>query len=319
VNPSRIIDALVADGEVTASEAGQVHDELGSVLGSPIAAWGDAARDYLALEASFARPSGASAGSSLIGGFPADSWLAFGVHETGGGAAAGLRSTKTGAALGVRGSAAIQRAFAAAGIDARNLGRWVGDVSGFLSGSSILDLGGALVIQSRDQSASAKTLDQLRAAFEADVDVETRPLGGGETGFTVTPAGAPLQIVFTQRDGKFVVALGRDSVGDALAAPDKLSDSAAFESATDSLAGLTPSFYLDFQPIASLFQLPGVIEDPRFEQIKPYLERLDYVIAGSGSSGGRGLLRIALGVRAAGSGSGSFAALREPPFAALAP
>jgi hypothetical protein len=70
---------------------------------------------------------------------------------------------------------------------------------------------------------------------------------------------------------------------------------------------------------ARLFELPGVIQDPRFEQIKPYLERLDYPIAGGGSSRGRGLLRLALGVRAAGSGSGAFAAIRQPAFAAVTP
>jgi len=175
------------------------------------------------------------------------------------------------------------------------------------------------VIKSRDRAASAKTLDQLEAAFERDVDVVTRPLGAGRTGFTVTPAGTPIQIVFVQRDGKVVIALGQNSVADALGAGGKLADSPAFKSAADSLGGLAPSFYIDFQPIARLLELPGVIQDPRFEQIKPYLERLDYLIAGGGSSGDRALLRIALGVRAAGSGSGSFAAARPPAFAAIGP
>jgi uncharacterized protein DUF3352 len=319
VNPSRVLDALTSEGQLSAAGAAQLRAVAGAFLGSPIAAWGEAANGYLALEASFARPPGSSGGPSLIESFPADSWLAFGFHEGVAGAALGLRSPRAGAALGLPGSAALQRAFADAGIDPGILRRWVGDVSGFIRGSSLLDLGGALVIQSRDQAASAKTLDQLQAAFERDVDVVTRPLGGGQTGFTVTPAGSPVQIVFTQRDGKVVIALGQNSVADALGAKEGLADSPTFKSAAGSLGGLAPSFYLDFQPIARLFELPGVIQNPRFEQIKPYLERLDYLIAGGGESGDRGLLRLALGVRAAGSGSGAFAAARQPALAANAP
>src|SRR5204862_3982047 len=154
-----------------------------------------------ALAAACAQRPGARGVPSSVGAFPGDSWLAFGHHESGAGAALGLRSTKATAALGLRSSAQFERALAAAGIDARNLGRWVGVVSAFVRGSSILDVGGALVIQSRDESASMKTLDELRSAFRRDVDVVTRPLGAGQTGFSVTPMGAPIQIVFTQRDG----------------------------------------------------------------------------------------------------------------------
>jgi hypothetical protein len=319
-DPARILDALVAEGRVTEAVAAQVRAETGPLLRSPLAAWGDAASDYFALEASFAQPPGSGGGASLIDDFPGDSWLAFGFHQSAEGAALGLRSTKTTAALGLRGSARFEHALAAAGIDARNLGRWVGDVSGFVRGGSLLDLGGALVIQSRDEGASARTLDQLRAAFERDIDVVTEPLGPGRTGFAVTPRGTPVQIVFTQRDGEVVVGLGQSSVGNALGSANTLSDSAAFKAAAGALGdGLTPSFYLDFQPIANLFELPGVLNDPRFEQIKPYLERLDYLIAGGGSSDGRVLLRLVLGVRAAGSGSGSFAAAGSPAFAAVRP
>src|SRR5207247_7231286 len=126
----------------------------------------------------------------------------------------------------------------------------LGDVSGYLSGTSIIGLGGAIVLSTRDQAASAKSLAQLQGAFERDVDVITRPLGGGQTGFTVTPRGSPVQFVFTQRQGKVIAGLGQDSVDAALNSPKTLSDTPGFKAASSALNGLVPAFYLDFQPIS---------------------------------------------------------------------
>ena len=119
VDPSRMLDALTSDGELSAVEAARLRAVGGAFLGSPIAAWGEAAKGYLALEASFARPPGSSGGPSLIESFPGDSWLAFGFHESTGGAGLGLRSTKAGAALGFPGSAELKRALGAAARSAR--------------------------------------------------------------------------------------------------------------------------------------------------------------------------------------------------------
>jgi hypothetical protein len=137
----------------------------------------------------------------------------------------------------------------------------------------------------------------------------------------MTPRGAPIQIVFTQRDGKVVVGLGQDSVRAALNPPRALSSSAAFKSAAGALgSGLSPELYVDFQPLASLFEIPGVITDPQFQQVKPYLERLNYLVAGAGESGGRALVRIALGVRRGGrSGSGQISGAGLPSYAAIHP
>ena len=310
-NPSKVLGALAAAGTVSPAAVKGVRREAGAVLRAPIALWGDATSDYLALEASFAQAPGTSGGPSLIGDFPSDSWLAFGFHESAQAAGAGQRGTNGGTALGIPGSAELQRALRGAGIDTGNLARWLGDISGFVRGSSIYGLGGALVISSRDRAASARTLAELRSAFARDADVVTERLGPGGPGFSVTPPGAPVEIVFTQRDGKVIIGLGQASIADALSSQQGLAESPAFKSAAAALGGLEPSLYLDFQPVARLFEVPGVINDPRFEQIKPYLDRLDYLIAGAGSDRGRALVRIALGVRAAGSGSGTFAAARS--------
>jgi uncharacterized protein DUF3352 len=319
-DPNRVLDALVAGEKVSAEAADQLRSHAGRFLKQPIAAWGDAAKSYLGLELSLAAaPDARGAQGSLIEGFPDDSWLAFGASGFGQGFARGLRQVRSQASeqLG-SGNAFLDRLREALGVDVGNVGKWLGDVSGYLRGSSIIGLGGAIVLSSRDEAASAKSLAELQQAFEHDVDVVTRPLGSGRTGFTVTPRGAPVQFVFTQRQGKVIAGLGQDSVDAALDPSKALGDSPTFKAAAGSLGGLAPSFYLDFQPIASLFSIPGVTTDPRFDQVKPYLDRLDYLVAGGGVDDGRVLARIVLGVRAGGE-AGSIASARAPAYAAIGP
>jgi hypothetical protein len=321
-DPGRVVDDLISTHKISATEASQLRSQVGQYLKGPAAAWGDATTDYLGLELSLTPSEVKVGGAPLISGFPDDSWLAFGVHRFGQGFERGLKQVESSAAGGVGGGALpFDRIREALGVDVGNVGKWLGDVSGYLGGTSIISLDGALVASTRDPAASAKSLAQLQKLFQKDVDVVTRPLGNGRTGFTVTPAGAPVQFVFEQRDGKVVAGVGQDSVDRALDSPKTLADSPSFKTAGASLAGLTPSLYVDFGPISSLLNIPGVSTNPNLELAKPYLDRLDYVIAGSGMNDGRVLARLVLGVKEGGasSESGNVASAGGLPYAAVGP
>lgn len=316
-DPKGIVDALSSSGAYGKGGA-DFSRMLSSAAGQPIAGWAEATSDHLALELSTAS-SGATSGSSLITGFPDDAWLAFGASGFGQGLAKGLdqlRSLPSGALGGTDPAAALGQFRALTGVDLANIGSWLGDVSGYLSGSEVFSLGGALVLSSHDQAASARSLAQIQAALSHVSGLLVNPLGGGQTGFSIVPSTAPIEIDVAQRGGKVVAGLGAGSVDRALSPPSSLGDSATFKAATSSLGSeIVPSFYLDFQPIAGLLSLPGVSTDPNLERVKPYLDRLDYVIAGAGSAGGRKMVRIVLGVRAgasSGSSSGVAASLALP-------
>ena len=307
-DPRRVIDELVSAGQLPPRAASQARSQFGALARQPLVLWGQASSKYLAVEASAgSSPASSPSSSSALAALPGDSWLAFAVHETAQQVKQAFGQTKAGAALGLRPSALFERAMSELALDPATLARWVGDVSGFLRGSSILGLGGALVVQTRDQAASLRTIRGIEAVLRQDRDlvVQRARIGGGP-GFTVTPRGAPIQFVVTQKDGKVIAGIGLDSVTAALKPPRKLADSSAFKGATAALgSGISPQLYLDFQPLTSLFAIPGVINDPDFKRVEPYLRRLDYVVAGTGTSGNRSLLRIALGVRGGGGGGGS--------------
>jgi hypothetical protein len=322
-DPAAILDAVVKSGAISTKGGVDFARKLHGITAGPVVAWVDAATDHLALEVSAAGSADAANGPSLITGFPDDAWLAFGASNVGQGLALGLKnlsSLPSGGFNGVSAANALDRFRALTGLDLANIGSWLDDVSGFASGTSIFSLGGAVVLSSRNQAATAKTLAEIHRVVTHDADLTVRALGGGQTGFSISPSGVPVEVDVALRDGKLIAGLGAGSIDAALSPSSRLGDSSAFKSAAGALGSeIVPSFYFDFQSILGLISLPGLPSDPSIEQVKPYLDRLDYVIAGAGQTGGRSDVRIVLGLRDAPSSSasgGDVSASRALPVAA---
>jgi hypothetical protein len=109
-----------------------------------------------------------------------------------------------------------------------------------------------------------------------------------------------------QRDGKVVVGLGSESVDQVFSPDSTLSDSDAFEAATDALEGdFSPVTFVDFVPLFQLVEsFPQVTEDPDYQSAKPYLDHLGFLVMGGRSEGDRNSVRVVLGLRDAPSDSG---------------
>ncbi len=293
-DPQGIVDALERSGQLTASQLDSAGPQLGDLLKQPVTLSLSVTADQVAVEASAASGGSTPAvqESSLLSDFPSDSWLAFGGADAG-------------PALGQGLGAAAQQAL---GFDlGSQLGDWAGDVGGFVRGTSLFGLGGALVVETADDQASAQTLDDLQRRLSRDPSVRISPLSTeGEQGFTLSPAGAPIQVQFVQRDGKVVVGLGSDSVDQVFSPDSTLDDSDAFKAATDALGGdFPPVTFVDFVPLLQLVEsFPQVTDDPGYQSAKPYLDHLDFLGLGGRSDGGRNSIRVVLGLRDAPSDSG---------------
>ena len=311
-DPRAVVDALEKSGQVTAAQVSQAGPQLQSLLSAPAAASVGATADQVSIEASAAASSSTPAPheSPLLREFPSDSWFAFASADVG---------RSYGQVLGQGGAAALPRAL---GFDlGSELSQWAGDVGGFVGGTSLFGLGGALVLETSDEKASARTLANLRDALSRDPSVTVSPLDSpGEQGFSLSPAGVPIQFQFVQRDGKVLAGLG-DSVDQVFSPSSTLDDSAAFKTAADALGGdFSPVTFLDFGPLTQLIDsFPQAASDPSFQRAKPYLDHLDYLIAGARSEGSRAALRTVLGLKDAPSraapsqGSAAAPAVAGPP------
>jgi hypothetical protein len=311
LSPRAIVDQLEQDGKLSADQVAAAGPQLQTLLSQPVTMSASATDDQVSLDTSAATSSSTPAPeeSSLLRDFPSDSWLAFGASQAG---------RAYGQALAEGGQAAIPSTF---GLDVSQISKWAGDLGAYVRGTSLFGLGGALVVETSDEQASAETLDQLRRALSGSSSLSVSPLSeNGEQGFSITPRGAPIQIQFVQRDGKVVVGLGSDSVNQVFSPSSTLGDSDVFTSATDALGSdFSPVALIDFVPLFQLVDsFPQAAQDPSYLQAKAYLDHLDYLILGGRSESGRGSVRMVLGLRDAPSQSGTVSTA-SPPAAIGAP
>ncbi len=291
-DPRAILDALQGSGGLT---TGSVAPQLGALLSEPAAAWVSATADEVTLQASAAAGAAPSSPESpLLGDFPEGAWFAFAVPDAG--QTYGRLLDQVGAGPG-SGSPSIGGGL---GFDlVSQVTRWAGDIGGFVGGTSLFGLSGALVLETSDEQASARTLDQLRRALGKNPAVSVEPLTeGGEHGFSLTPAGAPIQLQVAQRGDKVVAGLA-DSVSDVFSPSSTLGDSDAFNSAADALGeDFAPVTFVDFVPLFQLVEsFPQAQGDPDYRSAKPYLDHLDYLVLGGRRDQDRAEVRMVLGLR----------------------
>lgn len=287
--PRGLVDALQAAGEVTQAQVRSAGSEIRSLLSRPVAASVSARADQLSLQASAASSSVAPAPqeSDLLRSFPADAWLAFAASDAGRAYAQGLAQGD---------STELSRKL---GLDLGSLGHWAGDIGGFVGGTSLFGLSGALVLETNDEQASAQSLGQLQRALRRDSALQVEPLSGeGEQGFSISPGGVPVRFEALLREGKVVAGLP-GSVDDVFDPGDTLADSDAFNAATDALGeDFSPVGFIDFQPLFQLVNgFPQAQTDPGYQNAKPYLDHLDYLTVGGREDQGRAELRMVLGLR----------------------
>ena len=262
-------------------------------LEEPIVATLDADDDGVTFEGKIpdplARLSLFGQGSDIIEDLPADSWVALGQTNLGGvvdfyvdvfGGVAGGRDT-------------VEQEFrAATGLDLqRDLIDWMGDYAVFARGSTIAELDGALIVETKDEQASGRLLAAAERLTRDQADNPGDTVGplsapGGGEGFTLRSRSFPQPIHAFQRDGRVVIAYGDAAAQDAVDPSDTLGDSPEFAETRDSLGGdYDVSFYVLVEPILALVESTGAVSDADWQRARPYLEPLSALVTGSSGEG----------------------------------
>ena len=236
-------------------------------------------------------------GADIAGQLPGDSWLAMAQPDLG----------KTldqyvelfGAQLGGRDN--VEQQFeGTTGLDLQDdVLSWMGDWGVFVRGTSVAELGGALIVETSDEEKSGRVIDTIArfARQSADPGEQVGPLelpGGGE-GVTLHTPDVPQPIHLFQQDGKVVLAYGDEAAADAISPGQALADTAEFAEAEDALGGdYNISFYLAVEPILALADSAGAGEGADWVKVKSYLEPLGALVGGAQEDGDK--LRSAFGV-----------------------
>ena len=236
-------------------------------------------------------------GADLAGGLPGDSWLAMAQPDLG--KTLDYYVKLFGAQLGGRDN--VEQQFqATTGLDLQDdVLSWMGDWGVFVRGTSVSELGGALIVETSDEEKSGRVIDTIArfARQSADAGEQIGPLelpGGGE-GVTLRTPDVPQPVHLFQQDGKVVLAYGDAAAADAIAPGQSLADTAEFAQAEDALGGdYNVSFYLAVEPILALVDSTGAGANADWGKAKAYLEPLGALVGGAQEDGDK--LRSAFGI-----------------------
>jgi hypothetical protein len=295
VDIKAVVDQGVASGEFEKDQATALR-QLSSATGFESVAAGlsvqeNALRVDIASPVSKKQPDLGNP-SEAVAGLPGDSWLALGIGDVQKVVEYQLDQLSTVTSLAGEGdvNTIIEQLNRQLRINIReDLLSWMGEGAIFVRGTNVADIGGALVVQTKD-AAKAKeaipTIQRLVRLFGQGEGVQVRPLtaSGVDAGFTVVTEQFPLPVNVALAGDKFIVAVTDTALQAAINPDETLGDNADFKAATDALGDdIKPALYLGFKPIVALAEGFGVQDSPEYKQAKPTLDALRALAAGGNS------------------------------------
>ncbi len=238
-------------------------------------------------------------GPGLLLSLPAESWAALGVPNLG-----GLATELLGLFAEVPGfnRAQVESAFTSeTGLDLEDdVLSWMGDAGIFVQGTNLQELGGGLVIESKDPSKTAALLDTAQRMLTEE-GLQPGPASEGDLeGFSLQAPGMPAPVYFLGRD-RLVISYGQSATEQAIQPEQRLADAEGFAPAKDALGSdFDAGFFVDLDTAQALAESVMVFSDqsdPTYqEQIKPYLEPFGYIVSGSREEGDDVVRRLVVGV-----------------------
>ena len=300
VDPQRLVDVAASSGAVDRSALTgfrQVINQIGRTIGI---SFGAEDKGFALTIAGIGaqKPKGSTGDAAgAVAAAPDDAWAAIGLGNVGEQAAKGVDQLNQ--IAGLTGVDIEEQLKKQSGIDLRDdLLSWMGDAVIWVRGQSVGDIGGALVVESKDEAKSRAAIAKIQR-FANSQNIPTKPLSGVQgvdAGFVVDTGSIPVAVAAA--GDKFVIAAGQSALEAALKPSGKLSDSATYKSAVDSLGdGIKPSVYIDVARALQLVEGVGAADDPSYRQAQPYLRAFSTIVAGGKHEGDVGRARLVIGVR----------------------
>jgi len=297
VSTNGLIDALARSGGVPAETLSTLRQTIASTGGRATVAKLGVQSNAIAIDAATlglkqsANAPAAGNAAAALAALPGDSWLGFGVSSIGDRLRSGLQQlTQLGSLGGTDVNAQLDTIQQQLGIDfERDLFSWMGDGGLFARGTSVAEIGGALVVQSSDPTATSRAIRKIaRIVPQLSPTTDVGPVtgvAGADDGIAITPQGFPFPIMLVTAGDKFIAGVSRQAIEAAISPSSKLADSASFKEASSALSGVEPTFFFDIQPVLSLAEGLGATDDPDFAQVRSYLQQFGSIAAGSKRDG----------------------------------
>jgi hypothetical protein len=239
--------------------------------------------------------------SGMLGSLPADSVVAFASSEFGKRFGEAIDSIDANGIPGEIPPNKLKSGLKEAGIDLEAIAASIGDVGVFAEGSGESDIGGAAVLSAKDAKEATNTVSNIGLFLRATGTPGVTAINGKASGFSIRSADlGPKPLVVAAQGERIAIAYGLPAATKALAtdASQTLGDDPVFKEAAAALGGTPISGFVEGPGALRLIAaaMTGSEEEQGFEEAKPYLEKVDYLALGSGTSGDLATAKLILGV-----------------------
>jgi hypothetical protein len=223
--------------------------------------------------------------SALLEGLPATAVLGFAAPEFGKTFGESVHEFSEQGVPGQLEPGELEPAFESLGINIEQLSKSIGDVAGFVEGSSIGSLGGAVEVETSDATEAKNTVANIGLLLRATQTKGVTAIGGNLSGFSVhSPKLGSKPLIVGASGEKIVIAYGPKAAAQALRSGAKtLGSTADFEAAKGSLGSTPMSAFVAGGPALKLVDATISMfgNEEEFDKAKPYLRKIDYVGVGS--------------------------------------
>jgi hypothetical protein len=232
-------------------------------------------------------------GARELQALPGGSWLALGTGDLGATLPrwlellGGISSHGASSMLGSLGASGVSRVLgtlsSASGELEEQFARWAGPAGVYVSGSGLLELQAALVVDSHNPAASRAAVGKLASILRsAGAIVANVTSPGTSAAASVRIPGFPAILYIVSTPNELVIGLGPSSVAGAIQPRATLAGSQAYTTAASALGeGVQPSAIVEFPQLLSLLEAIGVTQSSAFANVAPYLKSLGTLTVGS--------------------------------------
>jgi hypothetical protein len=237
--------------------------------------------------------------SALLESLPATAVLGFSTPEFGKSFGESLKELDKQGIPGEIEPGQLMPALETMGINLESIADSIGDVGGFLEGSSQSNLGGAVVFDAKSASEAKNTVSNLGLLLRASRTPGVTALSGNLSGFSVrSPELGPNPLIVGASGEKIVIAYGQKAAAQALRAQAKtLGSTPDYEAAKEALGSTPMAFFVDGGPMLKLVgQLIPPEEQEGFEEAEPFLEKISYIGSGQETKGAATTAKIIIGL-----------------------
>jgi hypothetical protein len=282
----------------------QIFAKFGRAAGVSVHASGDAVRiDAAGIGAT---GSATSPAADNVAALPDDAWLALGFGDIGKTVTNVLDqfsrlSSLSGTGTRLNFGGMFQAVEQKTGIDIkRDFLSWMGDGALYARGHSLTDVGAVLTIKSKDAVKSRKAVGILANAIrKGGGEVRKATVEGYDTAIQMRISQRlPISLFVAANGERFSLGINPQALTDVLHPAKQFGDSSSYAAATKALGGeVKPVFVLDIPTVINLVEGLGAGNSAGFAKVKPYLDALGTLAAGTAHDGDVSRFALALGLR----------------------